>query len=240
VPLALHALIDFFNVGSLRRGAQLTYGDYRDALDRIVSIVLGALPQLDPRPDEVSGRIYGGWFYDQPPRSTQARDMLGDAVRRGFPTRRKTRFRMAMADSLVVLPDIVLPATLRMSSGIPNLMITTKVANCASPHTCRANDLRDWIRGRCPHSGCPVESTSVCKQLKQKLVDAAICCDTISLSETRHRDWIMVVSNDDDLVPGILMASRQAKRLVRLRQSDRATRFYDRLLRDHRVELLEV
>lgn len=227
-------------MASLRKAVQLSYADYRDALDAIVSTVLRVSSGLTPRPDEIAGRIYGGWFQTEPSRTTEAKDILEAVVRRNFPTRRPIRIRMAVADSLLVLPEEILAATLRVIPGIPYFQTVGSTTGCASPSSCTLPALRDWVWGRCPHPGCPVRSQDVCRRLNQKLVDTAMCCDMIAIAQTRRQDWILVLSDDDDLVPGLLMASKHSGKLARLRRSRHATRHYDAVLENQKVLLVEV
>ena len=239
MPVALHALIDFFNVARLRNASKPSYADYRDALDNVVSRIIDVSSTLMPPPCELAGRIYGGWFQADPHRPTIAKDILDAVVRRYFPTRRPLRVRMTLADSLVSFPHEVLTATLRVMPGMPHIRVNELPIACASPIHCPISGLRKWLRGQCPNSSCSVRTYAVCSRVTQKLVDTAICCDMIALAQLHQKDWILVASDDDDLVPGLLMASAFNSRMVRLRRGEQATVHYNVLLESKNILTLD-
>lgn len=240
MPRRLHAFIDFFNATALPQTRRPNLADYRDGLDRVISQVINITEELLPNPEEIVGRLYGGWFSSHTGRSTEAKDILETVVRQNYPTRRPQRIRMQVAESLLVAPGHRLEATMRLIPGLPNFHIGSTPTYCANPRDCPLESLKAWKQGRCPESGCLVRAEEVCRRIGQKMVDTAMCCDILAIAQDPSAgDWIVGVSNDDDLVPALLMAARLRGQVARLRQTRLATRHYDRILNSNGVVCVE-
>ena len=87
--------------------------------------------------------------------------------------------------------------------------------SCAHSTNCPLDDLRQWQKKRCPrHNDCPVKTRDAIGAERQKLVDTAIVADTMYLARYHGRDWVAVVSNDDDILPGLLSGAADHERLM--------------------------
>ena len=104
--------------------------------------------------------------------------------------------------------------TLRLWNGLPPLRIH-RPDSCTEPGECPLDDFRHWQKNRCPrHFGCPVATRDAIATERQKLVDTAIVADTIHLARYDRSNWVAVVSNDDDILPGLLSGAAEHERLI--------------------------
>ncbi len=214
---SLHALVDYFNVASLPTHRRPTFADHAGALDRVVSTLLDHARSLTPRPLALRLRLYGGWHDEQTDGPTHSRQALGAVARRRYPAgRHPCRVFVGMADSLMALRHHDLKHTLRLWNGLPPLRVQ-RPDSCAHPANCPLEDLRQWQKNRCPRrTDCPVETRDALVTERQKLVDTAIVADTIYLARYHTLDWVAVVSNDDDILPGLLSGAAEHDRLMLL------------------------
>ncbi|MYA07357.1 MAG: hypothetical protein F4060_09235 [Holophagales bacterium] len=209
-----YALVDYFNVARLPGHRPATYADHADALEELVGLLLGAATALQPRPGFLKIRLYGGWHDERTNRTTDAREMLGAIARRHYPTLRPLRVFVSLADSLIALPRYELRHTLRLWNGIGRPR-TRRHGACAYPDTCPLGDLREWARGSCPkRPDCSVKTREAVLTERQKLVDTSMVADTMHLARHTSTDWIAVVSNDDDILPGLLAAAADNQQLL--------------------------
>lgn len=216
-PMAqsLHALVDYFNVASLPTHRRPTFADHDGALHEVVSTLVDHARSLNPRPETLRVRLYGGWHDERTEGPTQAREVLGAIARRHYPAgRHPCRVFVGMADSLMALRHHDLRHTLRLWNGLPPLRIR-RPDSCTQPGECPLDDFRHWQKNRCPrHSDCPVATRDAIATERQKLVDTAIVADTIHLARYDRSSWVAVVSNDDDILPGLLSGAAEHERLM--------------------------
>ncbi len=215
MPRTAHALVDYFNVAALPRGRRPKFRDHSEALDGIISLLLNEIRRLQPPPESLRIRLYGGWHDERTNDHTEARQALGAIARRYYPTGGPpSRVFVHMADSLMALPDHDLSHTLRLWSGLPALRVE-RPSNCRHPDDCPLDDLRHWQRNRCPmRPDCGVTSREAIVAERQKLVDTAIVADTIHFARHHAADWVAVVSNDDDILPGLMAGAADHSRLL--------------------------
>ena len=160
-------------------------------------------------------RLYGGWYeHDRP---TFLAQQLRSEIAQHFPAvvqldaqaaRRRIRAVVDLARSLLVRPDTDLLGTLRYRRGAPRLRSTTPPSrNCAAPNNCALSSLQDQLkRPRCPHQDCQVELREAFQQPQQKLVDTMLTADAIFVARSATPTKLTIVTNDDDLWPGICTA----------------------------------
>ena len=217
MPRTVHALVDYFNVAGIPKGRPPTFKDHNQALDGIVALLLKQFRVLQPRPESVRVRLYGGWHDERTDDHTEARQELGVIARRYYPTGgRTTRVFLDLADALMSLPGHDLSHTLRLWAGLPRLR-AGRPHRCVYPDDCPLDNLRHWQRNRCPmRPDCSVRPQEAIVAERQKLVDTAIVADTIHLARHHGSDWIAVVSNDDDILPGLISGAADHDRLLLL------------------------
>lgn len=215
MPRTAHALIDYFNVAALPQHRRPTFKDHSEALDEIVSLLLRKFRALQPRPDSLRIRLYGGWHDERTDYQTEARQELGTIARRYYPTGgRPVRVFLQLADALIALPGHDLRHTLRLWSGLPSLRVESP-EHCRHPDDCPLDDLRHWQRNRCPRRPeCGVSSRQAIGAERQKLVDTAIVADTLHFARNYESDWIAVVSNDDDILSGLISGAADHRHLL--------------------------
>jgi uncharacterized LabA/DUF88 family protein len=106
--------------------------------------------------------------------------------------------------------------------------------NCANPAACGIQAVAQWSRGRCHVAGCSVPAQSVFTYNEQKLVDTLLCCDLIVLAMRRPKTGVFLISDDDDMIPAVLLGSRLGGAVhileTKIRQSA-----YGRLLQQYNV-----
>ncbi|MCE2559044.1 MAG: hypothetical protein J4F98_10640 [Acidobacteria bacterium] len=215
MPRTAYALVDYFNVAALPRNRPPTFKDHSEAVDGVVSLLLRQCRVLQPRPESLRIRLYGGWHDERTHDYSEARQALGAIARRYYPTGgRPSRVFLHLADALMSLPGHDLSHTLRLWSGLPPLRVE-RPDNCGYPSKCPLDHLRHWQRNRCPmRPGCTVRSRAAIGTERQKLVDTAIVADTIHFARHYESDWIAVVSNDDDILPGLISGAADHGRLL--------------------------
>ena len=232
-----HALVDYFNVAGLPRDRRPTLRDHSEALERVVSLLLRHVRGLRPRPESLRIRLYGGWHDERTNEHTVARQELGVIARRYYPTGGPySRVFVRMADALMSLPDRDLNHTLRLWSGLPALR-TNRPGKCGRPDDCPLDHFRHWRRDRCPaRESCSVTAREAIARERQKLVDTAIVADTIHFARNYAADWVAVVSNDDDILPGLVAGAADHDRLLLVTIGRTNPSFYADLLSLVRVE----
>ena len=212
---SLYALVDYFNVASLPSHRRPTFKEHAGELERIVSMLLAHAEDLAPRPEALRLRLYGGWHDERTDEATESREELGAIARRHYPAGgRPCRVFVGMADSLMALPDHDLRHTLRLWNGLPALRIK-RPDPCAQPKNCPLDEFRHWQKNRCPRRpDCTVKAREAIAAERQKLVDTAIVADTMHFARYHSPDWVAVVSNDDDILPGLLAGAAEHQRLM--------------------------
>lgn len=239
--LQLVALVDYFNVVPVARGASANLRTHLNGLEEMVSAIEAYSHALIPRPSELRFRLYGGWFDAASRMKTNAREILGAISRRYYPTRGRFRVFLEPADSLLSLPGADLTATVRTTPGLVPFMIDLRPPACVIPGpSCHLSSLRSWQQGRCPnHPACSVRTSDVCSSIRQKLVDTALVADMFTAAQDPEQ-WVLAVSNDDDIVPGVIAASRISPRVNLVRLDRRMPSPYDDLLKNFSIQLADL
>jgi hypothetical protein len=159
-------------------------------------------------------RLYDGWF-DVTGAGTELYSMLRRHIGDAYPTRRRFyRMFVEIADAPLAARGDRLIHTFREQRGLTRhhigLMPDSPV-DCSLPGMCAVSQLRSWIKGKCPVDSCPVNTDQVSYFRHQKLVDTALVADIVwGASQGRT---IVVVSDDEDVIPGLLTA-RSYGRLI--------------------------
>lgn len=229
--MKVHVLIDFDNLPSTIRNRGL------------VSLARSVHHSIESRfitVDEIRIRLYGGWYDTQG--LTRDGTRLTQDIGMAFPLiiannqQINCRIHCDIASSLIDTPADLLLHTFRQRNGIRSRLTVAHVPNCANQSCCVIQHVAQWSRGRCHVAGCGVSARSVFTYNEQKLVDTLLCCDLIVLATRGPRDPVYLVSDDDDMIPAILLASRLGGAIhlleTRTRQSD-----YGTLLQQYSVQI---
>jgi hypothetical protein len=227
------ALVDYFNVANLRKGISLNYRDYEDGLWRIVDRLGGVMARFEPPPVRLRVRLYGGWFGTDG--NTEAYDLLGAAVRKSsFPSR---RIIVELAVSLVGTPDIRLVPTFRSLPGLPKFHTMTEPQGCVLKQRCSLASVNRWQRGKCPERSCYVLEDEAFFRPSQKMVDCAITCDAIHIASAEPDTRLIIVTDDDDIIPAVLLTARMRNHICQLRTARKHARYFDDVLQSEGVAL---
>ena len=161
-------------------------------------------------------------------------------ARKYYPTRfGRVRVFVTIADSLLAVAEEPLPLTVREKGGFGPFQLHWPARACqVQTGRCGLHELDAWRKGRCPnYQVCGLRHDNVVVSRRQKLVDSMIVADTIHAATTE--DWVAVVSNDDDMVPGVLTASAHSRKIALLRFGRRQPSPYDAILASRKLLPLE-
>jgi hypothetical protein len=225
------ALVDYDNLPSIVQQAGL-----HNLAHQIDVVAQAGNPGLS----DLHIRLYGGWYTHAG--LTNKGTLLSQAIGATFPiplmasggTRRYLRCEIASA--LLCSPADIFYATLRQRAGMRSRLTAKTPIWCANPGGCTIQASVRWSRGSCSVAGCSVVPTEAFEYYEQKLVDTLLCCDLVYLSLAQN-DPIYVISDDDDMTPAILMASKYANFVSHLRRPPVVPRVYDPILVSNKVRI---
>lgn len=196
--------------------------DLRRGLPAYLTRVLSVLPStVLPHGAGAVCRLYGGWYEER--RLSRRAEDLADATGDAFPPElwlpspegeRAVRVSVELARSLRIEPGIDFFHTYR-PRGAPRRLAARSLpfAGCSHPHGCPLGPVRDLLAGgACPALSCEVAPSEVFMRAEQKLVDTMLTSDLIHAARTAPdggRPQVAVVTNDDDIWPGIYTAAKQ-------------------------------
>jgi uncharacterized LabA/DUF88 family protein len=198
-----HVLVDYDNLPDTVR---------RSGLASLARTVHRTVEIHHHSADEIGIRLYGGWYDTHG--LTQAGTCLAQEIGASFPMVVATngqigcRIHCDIASALIDTPADLLLHTFRQRKGIRSRLTAARVPNCANPGSCTVQTVAQWSRGRCHIAGCSVSANSVFTFNEQKLVDTLLCCDLIALAMRGETEPVFLVSDDDDMVPAVLLGGR--------------------------------
>ena len=218
-------LIDYYNLPNRLTGGGPTalWNLLRPAITRV----------LGQNERSISIRLYGGWYDEKG--LTRDGDQLIRDIGQGFPlvikrTSGLQRIQCEIASSLLIRPNELFPATVRTRNGLRRGTIARRPRACNNLNSCSISTVRHWLRGQCPEHACPVTSENVFRRREQKLVDSLISCDLITIAHSSPQSPALIVTEDDDLVPSMLLALHLGGLVYHVRTVVRRQRFYDQIL----------
>lgn len=71
---------------------------------------------------------------------------------------------------------------------------------------------------------------------EQKLVDTLLCCDLVALATRATRDPVFLISDDDDMIPAILLGARMGG-IVHILETRSRQSVYGTLLQLYNVQI---
>jgi hypothetical protein len=212
-------------------------------VEKMIQHVASSVP---PTAEKLRFKLYGGWYEDD--RLTHYAQRLSAGINADFPrvisvpTGAGARPMIAMLElalALEVRPTEHLFRTYRRRHVPSNLRAESpRDHGCGDDH-CPLLLLDRFINdGRCPTPGCGMTVDQVLFVGQQKLVDAMLLSDLLYAVHQKESSAV-VVSSDDDLWPGIVLASACGLHVVHLHTLvGRSTpRFYSRMLQSHYTEI---
>lgn len=182
---------------------------------------------------DVALRLYGGWYDDKG--LSRDGERLARDIGNSFPflIRQPSglqRIHCELASSLYKVRDSMFPATLRDRRGFKHTLKSQEPIPCAHPDRCSIPLVTRWIKGRCPEPQCNVSSRDAFRYREQKLVDTLMCCDLISAALESSTTPALVVSEDDDLVPAMVLATHLGGNVCHIRTTPSRRRHYDEMM----------
>lgn len=231
LSMSAHVFVDYHN---LPRGLR----------DAGLSSVARSIDQLvhthTPAVEEIYIRLYGGW-YDENGLSNDG-TRLTQELGRDFPitlsgtARSIRRIYCEIASSLVASRSDLFPATLRKSHGLDWFIRGPHPTGCIDPVNCTIPTVLKWSRRGCPTPGCPVTHFEAFTCNQQKLVDTLLCCDLLSVAGPDNE--LFLVSEDDDLIPALVLAGVRSTKVWHVRSKPNKVRLYDSMLLSRGVQLV--
>jgi uncharacterized LabA/DUF88 family protein len=203
----MHILVDYDNLPP-----ELKSNGPRAIADRIQSRLIAGFPSYFLGNIRFEVRFYGGWHTRSSP-STRGARLLGE-VQQFFPymiripsTGQILTINASLAESLLALPQQLLPHTYRTRAEVPqSYSVRSATALNCQHNSCPADALVAlFSTGHCPNSSCSRGIGEILSRAEQKLVDTMLVTDTIFLANSAEKQ-IVIVSSDDDMWPGMLTA----------------------------------
>ena len=228
-------LVDFDNLPQRLRNAGLV---------PLARYLEQAVQKASPNPGDITVRLYGGWYSASG--LSNSGSLLTQEIARDFPlvtpssTRIIRRIHCEIASSLIDNKSQLLGWTYRRRSGIRSRLTNKRPADCAAPNSCTLEAVVRWSRGRCPDQGCPVTVQNAFTYNEQKLVDTLLCCDILALCRRTPKVAIFVLSDDDDLLPALLMGTSDGGLVWKCRMKPNPGTHYDSLLSQSSVSLIDI
>lgn len=210
------ALVDYDNIDRRERQRGLVH------LASRISLLAGG--NAAGRAPRLRIRLYGGWFDET--RLSKLAQTLSEEIATTFPRPLPlsvvgqsitTVVSMELALALLCDPSHALTHTFRPRTASPGLRTEAPpYAGCGHRHTCPLEPVHIFLKqGRCPAHGCNVEPTGILRRGEQKMVDVMLVCDLVHAARGSDRQ-IVVVSTDDDLIPGIRLALLNNMRITHI------------------------
>lgn len=175
--------------------------------DFIRSVAEKTKDLLGRRLTNLNIRLYDGWF-DESGQGTELYEMVRKHLRESYPTRRRDyRLFVEIADTPLAARSHRLIHTFRQQAGLTRHHIGVMASaptGCSEPRACSVFSLKSWVKGTCGVEGCAITTEEVAYFRQQKLVDTALVADTVWLGSQRLA--LLVVSDDEDVIPGLVTA----------------------------------
>ncbi|WP_400087169.1 hypothetical protein [Yoonia sp. R78084] len=152
------------------------------------------LEKVQPERWDVSFRLYAGWMSGTKPTS-----ILNDyqSLKDGYAKRRRIGSLLKSA--------LFLPATIGLDRG--DRLLADKSGKRLEKRSSTHFPFTARVECGCPlceHMGKKAPDGFVCERFMEKQVDTALVADAISLSIDSEKSKILIVSNDDDMMPALI------------------------------------
>ena len=193
-----------------------------------------------PKAGDFFTRLYGGWYSASG--LTNPATLLTQEIQRDCPlivTNGNSilrRVHCELASSLLEVPSYNLGWTLRKREGIRSRLTRRYTPACHSLADCSIDKAVAWSRGQCPVAGCGVTASDAFNYYEQKLVDTLLCCDLLSLALRSPAPDTFVVSDDDDMLPAMIMAAKVGGRVWKCGLRTHGSSFYAGALNQYAVK----
>jgi len=161
-------------------------------------------------------RLYGGWYKETS--FTNSASIIQQLLRQinVFPkvaANKVLNGNIELATSLHIKPDFIWGYTHKETQGVKRIRINHECidtvckenrTHCPKFLLYKFTDTKDK---KCYIDGCDNLQKNVFKGAEQKMVDTLIACDVISVSEDETVAGVFLISDDQDHLPSIALAS---------------------------------
>jgi hypothetical protein len=168
-------------------------------------------------------RLYGGWYKETSftKVASEVQQLLSQV--NVFPKVTKQNIitgSIELATTLHYIPDFIWDHTYKETDGVSAVNRIRINHDCIDTHcSIRKNNCPKYIlykftdkRDRqCPVVGCDNLQKNVFKGAQQKMVDTLLACDILSVSEDDSIIGVLVISDDQDHLPSLALASMKKK-----------------------------
>lgn len=165
-------------------------------------------------------RLYGGWYKETSftKQASSVQQLLRNVT--VFPKVTEYKIlngKIELATSLYIKPDFIWRYTHKETNGVKRIRInhdsvdalcTENKSLCPKYILYKFTDTKNK---KCHIEGCSNLQKDVFKGAEQKMVDTLIACDIISISEDETNAGILVISDDQDHLPSLALASIKKK-----------------------------
>ena len=168
-------------------------------------------------------RLYGGWYKETS--FTKSASEVQQLLRQVnvFPKVAFSRVlngSIELATSLHLIPDFIWGYTHKETQGVKRIRLNH---DCVDSH-CKENrtvcpkyllyKFTDSKEKKCFVEGCDNLQKDVFKGAEQKMVDTLIACDVISIAEDETIAGLLLISDDQDHLPSLALASVKKRRNI--------------------------
>jgi len=166
--------------------------------------------------NSIQVRLYGGWYKESTftKLASKIQQLLSNVD--VFPKVSDGRIvngKIELATTLHIKPDFVWLHTHKETSGVKRIRINHECIDtmCVqNKDTCPKYTLYKFTDGKgkkCHIPSCENIHKDVFKGAEQKMVDTLIACDIISISQDRNMNGLILISDDQDHLPSLALAS---------------------------------
>lgn len=183
----------------------------RETRESILRSVLLRIAENHPTIDFIDVRIYGGWYHELTLTQAGSRVMEEHGSMELFPLvfeDRLIRGRQTVVDSIYGV-NYVWYNTYRERDGLPRIILkkSNMAAKCnENKPYCPIHIISSFSKTDCricAVDGCMIQSNQAFVQMGQKMVDAMMVCDIVSLSEDDDTHALYILTDDVDLFPAL-------------------------------------
>lgn len=209
-------LIDYDNIDTSER---------RLGLDHVLRKAVSLVDHPSLIFNSVRARLYGGWY--EGGRLTRLGQSLSAELRTVSPIRytkpntsSPVLVRGELATAILAAPRTLITNTFRKKGYPRHLRCEQRPwLSCADNACCPLVAMERFVSsGYCDSVGCSVRPNDIMHKEEQKVVDSMIVADLIQYA-TESAPVLGVVSRDDDIWPGLFMASKGANALIHVSTS---------------------
>ncbi len=183
----------------------------------LAKVLVGTFPALlIDRYDSVEFRLYGGWRYQNA--LTQIAQAIIPDIRMNSPTvvsthrngtLAKTKLEVLLADGPIGWSTPLAESVVRGRSIRNFWSLAGGPPGCRTPSSCGMQSFRNLRNTTsCTDTGCSIELGDMLVRDEQKMVDTLIVADMAYVAYGRKAHDIVLVSSDNDMWPGVLVAIR--------------------------------